>query len=93
MISARVRTRVNRVNRVQEIVKIAKWQKTVTSALVEVHSNFLAKTNSTDTQVRTKFKTTIADEMFKELSGAIRMASMFRQLLILFKILTFLKST
>ena len=66
-ISARVRTRVNRVNKVQEIVKIAKWQKTVTSALVEVHSNFLAKTNSTDTQVRTKFKTTIADAILKGL--------------------------
>ena len=92
-ISARVKTRVNRVKRVQEIVKIARWQKTVTSALVEVHSNFLAKTNFTDTQVRTKFKTTIVDEMFKELLEAIRMASMFRQLLILFKILTFLMST
>ena len=66
-ISARVRTRVNRVNRVQGIVKIAKWQKTVTSALVEVHSNSLAKTNFTDTQVRTKFKTTIADAILKGL--------------------------
>ena len=89
-ISARVRTRVNRV---QEIVKIAKWQKTVTSALVEVHSNFLAKTNSTDIQVRTKFKTTIADAMLKGLLQAIRMESMFRQLPIRFQILTFLKST
>ena len=66
-ISARVRTRVNRVNKVQEIVKIAKWQKTVTSALVGVHSNFLAKINFTDTQVRTKFKTTIADVILKGL--------------------------
>ena len=89
-ILARARTRVNRV---QEIVKIAKWQKTVTSALVEVHSNFLAKTNSTDIQVRTKFKTTIAGAMLKGLLEAIKMASMFRQLLIRFKILTFLKST
>ena len=87
-ISARVRTRVNRV---QEEVKIAKWQKTVTSALVEVPSKFLAKSSSTDTQVRTKFKTTIADAIIKGLLLAIRMVSMFRQLLIRFKILTFLK--
>ena len=63
-ILARVRIRVNRV---QEIVKIARRQKRVTSVLAEVHSNFQAKSSTSDTLIKTKFKTLTVDAILKEL--------------------------
>ena len=65
--SARVRTKASRVHRVQEKVKIARRQRTATPALVEVHSNFLAKSSTLDTQVKTKFKTTTVDAILRML--------------------------
>ena len=65
--SARAKTKANRVHRVQEKVKIARRPRTVTPALAEVHSNFLAKSSTLDTQVRTKFKTTTADAILRML--------------------------
>ena len=72
--SAKVRTKASRV---QEIVKTARKQKIVTSALVEVHSKFQAKSSTLDTQVKTKFNTTTVGVILKGLWLAIRMVSMF----------------
>ena len=68
--SARVRTKASRVNRVKKIakiVKIVRRLRTVTSALVEVHLNFLDKSSTLGTLVKTKFKTLTAVEILKEL--------------------------
>ena len=68
--SARVRTKASRVHRVQEKVekvKIARRPRTVTPALAEVHSNFLAKSSTSDTQVKTKFKTSTVDAIHRML--------------------------
>ena len=65
--SARVRSKANRVNRVQEIVKIARRQRTVTLAMVEVHSMFQAKSSTLETPIKTKLKTTTLDAILKDL--------------------------